>query len=85
MDKARSNLKHPEATRDGEFFYPMHDFVLDRYVRRDMYIGISPSIQEIVGQPGALSQDCFRALIVSQGGCVESLEPLSSHTRQVRE
>lgn len=29
-------------------------------------IGISPSAQELVGQPGAFAQDCVNALIIRQ-------------------
>lgn len=62
------NLEHMVPMRDGELRYPLYEPVSQSIFGRDVNILNSPSIQELVGQPGALSQDAFSALIVRQGG-----------------
>ena len=68
----RLDLNELNTLRNAEFGDRVDDFMLERHVRRDMYVGKSPSIQEIVGQPGALTQDAVRAFIVRQRGLEES-------------
>ena len=79
MDRTNLNLNDLISRRERELGYPMHESMLKRDLRRDMNVAESASIQEIVGQPGTLSQDCFRALIIRQGGILERLQPLRAH------
>lgn len=71
MNRADLYLKDLDALRNAEFGERVDDFMLERHVRRDMYVGKSASIQEIVGQPGAFTQDAVRAFIIRQGGRIE--------------
>lgn len=66
MDKPSSNLKYLRPFGESELRYPVHDSVLQGICRKDVDILGSTSIQEIVGQEGALSQDAFSSLIVRQ-------------------
>ena len=68
MDTARLNLEHLATLRDLELGYPLHEAVRYRISGTDMNVFRSPSLQEMVGQPGALSQDAFRTLVIRQGG-----------------
>ena len=53
--------------------YLMNEAVFERFLRRDVDILGPPSIQEIVGERGALAQDAFCTLIVRQGGVHRTL------------
>lgn len=60
MDKPSLNLKDLRPLWERELRYPVHESVCQGVLRKDMNVSGSASIQEIVGQPGALSQDCFQ-------------------------
>lgn len=66
MDKPSSNLKYLRPLWEGELSYPIHESVIQGILRKDVNVFGSASIQEIVGQPGALSQDAFSSLILRQ-------------------
>jgi len=66
VEQSASNLNDLEARRDLELGYPVHEAVRDSVVRRDVNITKSSSLQEMVGQPSALSQDAFSSLIIRQ-------------------
>lgn len=68
MDTQRLNLQDLETLRYLELGYPIHEAVRHSVLWPDVHVGKTPSLQEIVGQPGALSQDAFDALILRQGG-----------------
>ena len=66
VEQSASNLNDLETRRDLELGYPVHEAVRDSIVRRDVNVTKSSSLQEMVGQPSALSQDAFGTLIVRQ-------------------
>jgi len=66
VEQSASNLNDLETRRDLELGYPVHEAVRDSVVRRDVNVAKSSSLQELVGQPSALSQDALSALIVRQ-------------------
>lgn len=76
MNRANSNLDYGDPRRNDKLFDRVDDFMFERYVRRDMNVERSTSIQELVGQPGAISQDAVCALIIRQGGVIKGRESI---------
>src|SRR5690606_33322469 len=60
------DLENLKALRDRELTELMRNPLFHSYPGLNPYVGKAPSVQEIVGQPGALAQDCVRALIIRQ-------------------
>ena len=60
------DLDDLNTRRDLELGYPLHEAVRERVPGADVNVTGTASIQELVGQPGSLAQDAFRALIVRQ-------------------
>ena len=61
-----SDLDDLNTRRDLELGYPLHEAVRERVPGADMHVTGTASIQELVGQPGSLAQDAFRALVIRQ-------------------
>ena len=79
------DLEHLKAVRDRELAVFVGNRLFDRYVGLYPYVSKSPTVQELVGQPGAISQDCISALIVRQGGTVKGSQLLGTGISQLRE
>ncbi len=67
MDTSKLNLVDAESLRNLELGYPVHEAISKIALHGDMRIGKSVTLQEMVGNPFALSQDAFRAVIIRQG------------------
>ena len=85
MELSRLNLEDLEAVRDLELGYPVHEAMRYRIRWGDMNVLRTPSLQDLVGQPGALSQDAFSALIVRQGSVGGAPQAFPRHALQTRE
>ena len=68
MDTPKLNLKDLCALRERELNYPVHESVAESLFGKNVNVPVSASIQELVGQPSALAQDAFSALILRQSG-----------------
>lgn len=66
MDKPSLNLKNLRPFWERELNYPVHESVAQGVIRQNVNVLGTPSIQDLVGQPGALSQDAFSSLILRQ-------------------
>ena len=66
MDKPRLNLNDLVPLWEREFHDRMRKSVLDGDFGNDMNVLKSASIQDLVGQPGTLSQDAFGSFVVRQ-------------------
>lgn len=51
-----------------EFLNPVDQSILEGHVRGDPYISYTALAEKLVGHPGPIAQDIFRALVISQGG-----------------
>src|SRR5579872_7192443 len=79
------NLENLAALRDLELGYPVHEAMRDRLLWGDVDVPSSPSLQQLVGQPCALSQNAFSAFIIRQGGVRNASEALPRHTLKIGE
>ncbi len=73
MDKPRLNLNDLVPLWERELLYSVHKSVLESQPRSDVDIFASPSVQDLVGEAGALTQDAFRSLVVRQRGIQSTL------------
>jgi hypothetical protein len=68
MHARNSNLHVLGAIGDPELYDLVHYAVLQGILGAEVYLPRTPSIQELTGKLGTLSQDCFDALVLQQGG-----------------